>query len=100
MGRALGHAHNTYLNVLGESGLVGLIAYAALWTTTVVWVWRRARAGCAMALAGGRWLAAVSACWDLCFILSVHNLVDNLFIAGMVVYIGLWLALVHMTVME
>lgn len=93
---ALGHAHNTYLNVLGESGLVGLIAYAALWTTTAVWVWRRAHAGTRDGSAGGRWLAAVAiGVLGLVFHLSVHNLVDNLFVRGMVVYIGLWLALVH-----
>ena len=93
---ALGHAHNIYLNVLGESGLVGLAAYLALWIAVVVWLWRRAQATRQAGTADGRWLAAVAVGGlGLVAHLSVHNLVDNLFVRGMVVYIGLWLALVQ-----
>ncbi len=93
---ALGHAHNIYLNVLGESGLVGLAAYVALWLTVIVFLWQRAQAARQAGTADGRWLAAVAiGGLGLVFHLSVHNLVDNLFVRGMVVYIGLWLALVQ-----
>ncbi len=91
---ALGHAHNIYLNVLGETGLVGLAAYLALWGGVAVWLWRSAyHAGVTMQ---ERWRAAVAVgVLGMVAHLSVHNLVDNLFVRGIVVYVGLWLALVH-----
>lgn len=92
----LGHAHNIYLNVLGESGLLGLAAYLALWITVVVWVWRRSRSG-ALGGAEKRWQAAVAiGVLGLVAHLSVHNLVDNLFVRGILVYIGLWLTVIHL----
>jgi hypothetical protein len=43
-----------------------------------------------------RWRAAVAiGVLGMVVHLSVHNLVDNLFVRGIVVYVGLWLALVH-----
>ena len=30
---ALGHAHNYYLNIAAETGLLGLLAYCMLWAT-------------------------------------------------------------------
>lgn len=91
---ALGHAHNIYLNVLGETGLLGLTAYLALWSGALIWVWQQAHhAGKG---AEGRWQAAVAiGVVGMVVHLSVHNVVDNLFVRGMVVYVGLWLALVH-----
>jgi len=91
----LGHAHNIYLNVLGETGLMGLAAFLALWMAVVVWAWRRSRIGQGASL-DRRWLAAVAiGVLGLVAHLSVHNLVDNLFVRGMVVYIGLWLTVIH-----
>ncbi|HRJ45394.1 MAG TPA: O-antigen ligase family protein, partial [Caldilineaceae bacterium] len=40
---ALGHAHNIYLNVLAETGLIGLTAYLLMWAGIVGWLWRRTR---------------------------------------------------------
>ncbi len=92
----LGHAHNVYLNVLAETGLVGLLAYCALMVTTVVWTWRRLREGSRAGTAAGRWQAALAVgVLGLLAQLAVHNVFDNLFVQGMVVYVGLWLALVH-----
>jgi O-antigen ligase len=96
----LGHAHNIYLNVLGESGLLGLAAYLALWGGIVVWVWQRLRIE-KQPGAEKRWQAAVAiGVLGLVAHLSVHNLVDNLFVHGILVYIGLWLALVHVDTYE
>jgi len=83
----LGHAHNYYLNVLAETGLVGLATYIALGVT--VWVtlarawWRRPRGQ-----AGGLLLAAIG----VLAYLSVHSIVDNLYVHGMQVLVGLALA--------
>jgi len=40
---ALGHAHNYYLNIFAETGVIGLVAYFALWGTVFVAAWRFVR---------------------------------------------------------
>ncbi len=37
---ALGHAHNYYLNILAEAGVIGLLAYAAFWLVVFRQTWR------------------------------------------------------------
>ncbi len=84
---ALGHAHNYYLNVLAETGLIGLTAY--LWLMGAVFValvratrrlegWRR---GLAVGLAGA---------WTH---FTVHSLVDNLLVNNVHLHFGAMLAL-------
>ncbi|HAJ34795.1 MAG TPA: hypothetical protein DCL15_03745 [Chloroflexi bacterium] len=91
---ALGHAHNIYLNVLGETGLLGLVTFLALWSGVLVWGWRQARS--AGKNSAARWQAAVAiGVLGMVVHLTVHNLVDNLFVRGIVVYVGFWLALIH-----
>jgi O-antigen ligase len=36
----LGHAHNYYLNVLAETGIIGLIGYIAVFVNVVLLTWR------------------------------------------------------------
>jgi len=96
---ALGHAHNVYLNVLGETGLVGLAAYVTLILTAIGWTWRRLRKSAARPTADSRWMAALTiGVLGVLAHLSVHNVVDNLFVQGIVLHVGLWLALVHVPV--
>lgn len=79
----LGHAHNYYLNVLAESGIVGLAGYVVLGFAAWVSVARAWRSG-----SRGLLLAAIGA---LAY-LSVHSMVDNLYVHGMQVLVGLALA--------
>ncbi len=84
----LGHAHNVYLNVLAETGIIGFAAFVVLWSASIVFVVRRrahTRDAWANALAVG--ILGVLAH------LAVHNLVDNLFVQGMYILVALWLAL-------
>jgi O-antigen ligase len=87
----LGHAHNIYLNVLAESGLVGFGAFLALWSAAVISVWRQGRQA---ARHGASWQAA-SAIGTLGVLahLGVHSFFDNLFVQGMYLHLALWLAL-------
>jgi len=71
---ALGHAHMIYLNVLAETGVIGLTAYLALWLAVLALTvrvigrsdgWRR---GLALGLLGA-WVH-----------LSAHQVVDNLYV--------------------
>lgn len=84
---ALGHAHNIYLNILAETGLVGLAAYLLMWGGLVGWLWRQAR-------------RAAPASWERALLvgvlgvvahLSVHHLFDNLYVQGIQLHIALWL---------
>ncbi|MHB0877829.1 MAG: O-antigen ligase family protein [Anaerolineae bacterium] len=90
---ALGHAHNYYLNVIAEVGLLGLTAFAVLGARLWLVVargWRRASAWARPLLLG----AAGSLVY-----FSVHSLVDNLLVNGMQALIGLALGVVALALL-
>ncbi len=84
---ALGHAHNYYLNLLAETGIVGLVAYLVLLGSILVSLWRASRRtsgwtrGLALGLAGA---------WTH---FSVHNFVDNILVNNVHLHLGALLAL-------
>jgi putative inorganic carbon (HCO3(-)) transporter len=83
----LGHAHNSYLNVGAETGLVGLLAYTLFWLSAFIMSWRAVRrsSGFQRAVAAGG--------LGLLVHLSVHNVVDNLLVQGMYLQIAMMLGL-------
>ena len=93
---ALGHAHNIYLNVAAETGLIGLAAYVAFMVAALAFVWQQLRAVGRIPTTSGRWRAALMVgILGVLVHLCLHNVVDNLFVQGMVLQVGLWLALAH-----
>jgi O-antigen ligase len=87
---ALGHAHNYYLNIFAELGLIGLLSYVAFWAAAIATTWRVARQ------AGLRtWPSALAVgilgAWAH---LSVHHLFDKLYVANMHLYVGAYLGVV------
>ena len=84
----LGHAHNYYLNVAAETGLVGLAAYLVLWGAAFWQGWRAVRA------VGPAWRSVAAGLLGMLVALSVHNLFDNLFVHGMAVQVGIGLGMV------
>lgn len=84
---ALGHAHNYYLNLLAETGIVGLVAYLVLLGSLFVGLWRASRRtsgwtrGLALGLVGA-WMH-----------FSVHNFVDNILVNNVHLHVGVLLAL-------
>jgi O-antigen ligase len=85
--RPLGHAHNDYLNVLAETGMVGLAAYLAGWGTIVYWTLRVLRQrdpvmrGLVLGLLGT---------WTH---LAVHSIVDKLYVNNLFLHVGVMLGL-------
>jgi hypothetical protein len=85
---ALGHAHNYYLNIAAETGLLGQVAYLGLWTAALWMLGRsvlQANTPYAKALALGALGLVVH--------VSLHNLVDNLWVHHMYVHVALILGL-------
>jgi O-antigen ligase len=83
----LGHAHNYYINVAAEAGLVGLAAYLAVIAAALVQTGRSARR--ASGLARAVCIGALGLMAHLC----VHNLVDNLYVHGMNMLVGMVLGM-------
>lgn len=90
----LGHAHNLYLNLLAEAGLVGLASFLVMWIGLGVWAWRRRTVETvrpdAMDDSWSRAMAA--AALGAMVYLTVHSLVDMLFVQGIYLVLGLLLA--------
>jgi O-antigen ligase len=84
---ALGHAHNIYLNMLAETGLLGLTVYLFLWGWVFWQTWRATRR--AGGLARGVAVGLLGA-WTQ---LSVHHLFDNLYVNNVHLLVGLLLGL-------
>ncbi len=83
----LGHAHNYYLNVGAETGLMGFVAYGLFWLAAfgLGWIAAHRSSGFQRAVAAG--------CVGVLVHFSVHNLVDNLFVQGMYLHIAIVLGL-------
>jgi putative inorganic carbon (HCO3(-)) transporter len=83
----LGHAHNYYLHVAAETGLLGLVAYLVLWVVFFYhgWntVWRLNGAEQAVALGILGVLGAF----------AVHSVFDNLYVHGMNMHLAILLGL-------
>ncbi len=84
---ALGHAHNYDLTVAAEAGLIGLAAYALLWVVVFWQTWRATRRS--RGLARGAAVGLLGA-WTH---LSVHHLLDNLYVNNVHLVIGVMLGM-------
>ncbi len=102
---ALGHAHNYYLNIFAETGIIGLLAYLILFISLFarsVWLARRPanaeppsqrdRSGIGIR----NWQPVTLMAFGLVGTwvqLSVHQVVDNLFVANIFLLIGVTIGL-------
>jgi O-antigen ligase len=83
----LGHAHNYYLNIAAEAGLLGLASYLILWGSALIRAWRATRRA-----SGWYWGIALGVLGVLVH-LSVHNVFDNLFVHGMYLHVAILLGM-------
>lgn len=83
----LGHAHNYYLNVLGEAGMIGFLFYVTMWIS-IVWTTWRTRSHpdllvrCICIGFMGSWAY-----------LSFHSLLDNLYVNNLFLHLGVMFGL-------
>lgn len=78
----LGHAHNYYLNLLGETGIIGLMGYLTLFTGIMWWTWQIRRHPDPLSRCIGIGLLGT---WTY---LLVHSLTDKLYVNNMFIHVG------------
>ncbi|MCS6774330.1 MAG: O-antigen ligase family protein [Thermoflexales bacterium] len=82
----LGHAHNFYLNIFAETGVLGLLSYLVFWALVIGLTWHAARRQ------PRDWvLLGVLAAWGH---LSAHHVFDKLYVANTHILLGVYLGLV------
>ncbi len=79
---ALGHAHNYYLNVFAEAGMIGLISYIGLWISVIAVTWRARRHPDPLARLI---VVGLLGTWTY---LAVHSLTDNLYVNNLFLHLG------------
>lgn len=89
---ALGHAHIIYLNVLAETGFVGLAAYLFLWGgvvyITIRLINRKGLSGLLRKNLTGLDRALAVGLLGVWAHLSTHQILDNLYVGNMALYLG------------
>lgn len=83
----LGHAHNYYVNIAAEAGLAGLAAYLIVVAAAFV------QTGRALARSSGLQRALCAGAIGMLVHLSIHNMVDNLYVHGMNMLVGMVLGI-------
>lgn len=83
----LGHAHNYYLNILAEAGIIGFLIYIAFWLTlfAVTWQTRQHPDTFSRAIVIG-----LLGAWTY---IAVHSIFDNLYVNNLFLHIGLLLSI-------
>lgn len=83
----LGHAHNYYLNILAEGGIIGFSAYVTLWLIIIRLTWRSRRHPDPVAHAV---IAGLLGSWSY---LLFHSFTDNLYVNNLFLHIGIMFGL-------
>lgn len=85
----LGHAHNYYLHIAAEAGLLGLAAYALFMLAAFWHSWRSVGA------LSGTWQAVALGILGVLAAFAVHSLFDNLYVHAMNMHLAMMLGLTY-----
>lgn len=83
---SLGHAHNYYLNILAEIGLLGLLGYGKVLINIITMSWKASRHPDNMAR-----LVAIGILSSIIY-LFIHSIFDNLYVNNVFLHIGVILS--------
>ena len=86
----LGHAHNYYINLLAEVGIIGLIAYLIFWSAVL---WQSARLLRHLDWPGRGIVLGLLGVWVA---LAAHHLVDKLYVNNIYIHLGVLLGLLQL----
>jgi O-antigen ligase len=86
----LGHAHNFYLNILAEVGVIGLLTYLALWGIVF---WQSLRLLRLLPWPERGIILGLLASWT---VLAVHHLLDNLYVNNVHLHLGVMLGILQL----
>lgn len=78
----LGHAHNYYLNLLAETGILGLLAYVGMWLGIVAITVHKWQTATGLDRA---WCIGLLGIWAY---IAIHSLVDKLYVNNIFLHIG------------
>jgi O-antigen ligase len=84
----LGHAHNYFLNIGAETGLIGIISYLIFWIFSFGLLWR------VIQHSDDFYKAVAAGGLGVMVHLHIHNFVDNLYVQGMYLHLAVILGLV------
>ncbi|MFK7802228.1 MAG: O-antigen ligase family protein [Anaerolineae bacterium] len=92
--QSLGHAHNYYINLLAETGIMGLLAYLVFWGAIL---WQIIRTLSYLPLSQRGVALGIIGVWVA---LSMHHLVDKLYVNNNWLALGTFLALQEILIVE
>ncbi|MBC8098856.1 MAG: O-antigen ligase family protein, partial [Armatimonadetes bacterium] len=85
---ALGHAHNYYLNIFAETGMMGVTTYVIMWVSNLWFTWRiRSHPDPLARLIS----IGLFGTWTY---LAVHSLTDNLYVNNVFIHLGVMLGII------
>lgn len=91
----LGHAHNIYLNTLGEMGIIGFGAFLLFWSSLLGWLLQQRTR-----IPAQSWSRALTVgVLGVAAHLAIHSFFDNLFVQGMYLHVAFWVAAVASSTM-
>jgi putative inorganic carbon (hco3(-)) transporter len=84
---SLGHAHNYYLNVLAETGIIGLVAYIGLFVSLFMLTWQTRHHPDNLAR-----LTAIGLLGSWVY-LATHSMTDNLYVNNVFIHFGVMIGI-------
>lgn len=90
----LGHAHNYYINLLAEVGVLGLLAYLFFWSAVL---WQTIHLLNRLDWPGRGIVLGLMGVW---IALAAHHLVDKLYVNNIYIHLGVLLGLLQLMALE